>query len=80
MDTNENAIQRQEILGELMRKASDVSYRLHVALFKFQAIASYFDEIPDERFAEVESAVAEGEDVLISIRATMATFVHGEFP
>ena len=76
MDTNENTIQRQEALGELMRKVSDVNYRLHVALFKFQAIASYFDEIPDERVAEVESAVAEGEDVLISIRAVMATFIY----
>ncbi len=59
MHTNQNTLQRQEELAELMRKVNDASYRLHFALFKFQAIASYFDEIPEDRFAEVESAVAE---------------------
>ena len=72
MHMNQNTLQRHEELADLMRKVNDASYRLHLALFKFQAIASYFDEIPEDRFAEVESAVAEVEDILTKIRAALA--------
>lgn len=44
----------------------------------FHAIANYFDEIPEERFAEVEKALAEVEDTLVKVRAALARYLHGE--
>jgi hypothetical protein len=41
-------------------------------------MANYFDEIPHDSFAEVESAVAGVEDMLMKVRAAMTIFVRGE--
>jgi hypothetical protein len=71
-------LEQQREFGELMRRTDDVHYRFYLALFTFHAMANYFDEISEERFAEVEKALAEVEDTLVKVRAAMATYLHGE--
>ena len=77
-EKNMATLEQQREFGELMRRTDDAHYRLYLALFTFHAMANYFDEIPEERFAEVEKALAEVEDSLVTVRAAMATYIHGE--
>ncbi len=71
-------LEQQREFGEVMRRTDDAHYRLYLALFTFHAMANYFDEIPEERFAEVEKALAEVEDSLVTVRAALAAYLHGE--
>ena len=71
-------LEQQHELGELMRQTDDAHYRLYLALFTFHAMANYFDEIPEERFAEVEKTLAEVEDTLVKVRSTMAKYLQAQ--
>lgn len=52
-----STLEEQEATGSLMRMVNDAHYKLSLALFKFHAIVSYMDVIPEERFVEVETAI-----------------------
>lgn len=71
-------LEEQEVTGNLMRRVNDAHYKLSLALFKFHAMVSYLDAIPEEFFVEVETAIKEVEEVLSKCRAELAMFVHGE--
>lgn len=62
-------LEQQEMMGTLLRKTTDASYKLQLALFKFLTTANYLDEIPESAFTEAEQAMGSIEEMLIKIRA-----------
>ncbi|HET9920138.1 MAG TPA: hypothetical protein VFQ30_09885 [Ktedonobacteraceae bacterium] len=71
------SIEKQGELARLIRTVNDAQYRLHLALFKFQALFFYSEQVPESAFEEVETALVEVALSVETVRATMAIFLTG---